>query len=271
MEKEEGMDKHAIFRIYVLPHLLEKADKAGAKDDILSISLFGSANYRPDAVRPEQLPEKDFDIWIVMKKGSLPGAQRFASELFGANFVFKTSEVEACIMYDKFHRKFPIGQLLISPMIVMEESYCLAEEISPIEGGDILVPWFRPRARERVPESVVCSPLLQWVCFDMQQLYIETINLWKLMMPILITAEGSKFLGTFVECALTGSFFYGDAEKYADINKKLLRSVLNHLFLEEGNVSMEEFYKMLTTSQKAGVEFGEKLTQQFAGWLSKAA
>ncbi|HBI16880.1 MAG: hypothetical protein UR60_C0004G0004 [Candidatus Moranbacteria bacterium GW2011_GWF2_34_56] len=266
------MDKHEIFRIYVLPHLLEKANKAGATDEIVSISLFGSANYRPDAVRPEQLPEKDFDIWIVMKEGSLQSAQRFASELFGANFIFETSEIKACILYDKFHRKFPIGQLLISPMIVMEESYSLANEnYSQEERNDILVPWFRPRSRERVPESIVCSPLLQWMCFDMQQLYVEAMNLWQLMMPIIVTAEGSKFLGTFVECAVTGRFFYGDAERYAALNKKLLESVINHLFLNEKNIPLAEFYKMLTTSQKAGTEFGENLTKQFASWLNNAA
>lgn len=268
--EEEKMDKHAIFKIYVLPYLLEKAEQAGATNEILSISLFGSANYRPDAVRPEQLPEKDFDIWIVMEKGSLQDAQKFASALFKVNFIFDKTSEEACILYDKFHRKFPIGQLQISPMIVMEEAYCLTEKITLSEEGDILVPWFRPRARERVPESLVCSPLLQWTCFDMQQLYVETINLWKLMMPILTTTEGSRFLGTFVECALTGSFFYGDFERYNNINRKLLQNITKHLFLEKGNVSMVEFYKMLTTSQKAGVEFREKLTQQFTSWLNEA-
>lgn len=262
------MDKHAIFKIYVLPYLLEKAQEADAKDDILSISLFGSANYRPDAVRPEQLPEKDFDIWIVMKSGTLKSAQKFATKLFGTNFVFDAPEMSACILYDKFYRKFPIGQLMISPMIAMEESYHLTDEILPTENVNVVIPWFRPRARERVPEVVAYSPLLQWIYFDMQQTHIEEFNLWRLMMPILIANDGSKFLGVFVECALTGKLFYGDEKRYATINGRLLRGILRHFFLEE-NVPMEEFSRMLTTSQKAGVEFEKKITQRLTDWVNE--
>lgn len=269
------MNTHQIFKVFILPELLAIAERFDIMDSILSISLYGSMNYEPyddKSKRKNPEPEEqDYDVWIVFKRDCLTEAKEFATGLFGANFKLSPDQ-SACILYDKIRLQTNLGEFLLAPMIVTEESYGLLQEDSLMPDGNILIPWYRPRARERPPKVPVCSTDLAWSEFDMRQAYLANVGLWRLMMPIIVRKDGLAALGTFVECALSGECFYGDYQKENELKQKLFLSTIRHLRLEKSFVRSDipsEVYRMMTLETKAGSSFKEKKVRQFSQWLSK--
>ncbi len=269
------MDAHQEFRQFILPKLLATAQQLGCLDYICSISLYGSRNYRPDkesleaeSARPEK---RDYDIWIVFKRDSLREAKRFATELFGTSFLSLPNQPE-CILYDKILLRIQQREFLLAPMIVMEECYESLRNTPKNENGHILIPWYRPRARERPPKVPVCSAEYTWSEFDLQQTYLPEANIWRLMMPVIVNGESGSALGTFVECTLSGDCFYGDCRKEDELKKNLFLEAIRQFRLTEALQISDipsALYRMLTLETKAGPHFKEAKLQQFSQWLSK--
>lgn len=259
------MNTHQVFKDYILVKLLNFSSKL--IESILSISLYGSANYNPDETKLTQ--EKDYDIWIIFKKGHSIEAQEFATKLLKTNFRTLSNQVEF-ILYKKIIIQTSIGKLLLAPMITTEESYTLINKNLHRRGRNILIPWYRPRARERPPKVPFCFKDFVWSTFDMQQEYLVETNLWRLMLPVIIYHNGSISLGTFVECALSGNCFYGNYQKDDELKQKLFIDTIRRLYLIE-NTKIEnipsEMYKRLTLANKASPVFKENLINQFSQWL----
>lgn len=265
------MNMRQVFAVYVLPQLLRTAEQTGVLDGLLSISLYGSANYQlyESKLQPRnpKAGERDYDIWIVFRQGHQEEAKNFATKLFGINFNLLPDYL-ACILYDKIRMQTDIGELLLAPMIVTEECYELLQNDSSLPERDIWVPWYRPQARGRPPKVPVCSKDLSWSEFDMRQTYLPDIGLWRLMMPLIIRQNGSSSLGTFIECALSGDCFYGGHERESGLREKLLFSTARHLSIEGSDIA-SEIYQMMTLEKKAGPVFKKARVQQFSQWLSK--
>lgn len=269
--KGNPVNMHRIFKAFVLPQLLERAKQVDALNSLLSISLYGSANYgsyesEPRPKDPES-GEQDYDIWIVFKRGCQKEARRFATRLLAADFG-SLPDRSICILYDKIRLQTDAGTLLLAPMIVPEESYELLQNDSSITGGDILIPWYRPRARGRPPKVPVCSKNLSWSEFDLKQTYLPDIGLWELIMPLISRQNGSVFLGTFIECALSGDCFYGDYKREDELKRKLFLDAIQHLSMEGAGIASET-YKMMTLEKKSGPTFKEAMVLRFSQWLSK--
>ncbi len=265
------MNTRQIFAAHVLPHLLRVAERTGGLDNLLSISLYGSANYEPyeSKLQPRapEANEQDYDVWIVFRQGHQKEARKFATVLFGINFNLLPDYL-ACILYDKIRLQTNVGELLLAPMIVTEESYKLLQDDSTVPKRDILLPWYRPRARGRPPRVPVCSKDLSWSEFDMKQVYLPDIGLWRLMMPLIIHQDRSASLGTFIECALSGDCFYGDHERERELKGKLLLSAAGYLAVEGPDIA-SGIYQLMTLEKKAGPAFKKAKVQQFSQWLSK--
>ncbi len=269
------MDAHQEFRRLILPRILAPAQQLGLLDRICSISLYGSSNYRPnkedpgmESVHPEK---RDYDIWIVFKRDSLEEARRFATKLFGTSFLSLPNQ-PGCILYDKILLQIQQREFLLAPMIVMEECYEFLWNTPGDENGNILIPWYRPRARERPPIVPVCSAEYEWSEFDLQQTYLPEANLWRLMMPVIVNRKSDPSLGTFVECALSGDCFYGDCRKEDELKKSLFLESIRHFRLTKASLVPDipsGFYRMLTLEAKAGSRFKEAKLRQFSQWLSK--
>lgn len=269
------MNAHQEFKQLILPRLLATAKKFGFLDCIYSISLYGSRNYRPNKENLEaksiHLEKQDYDIWIVFKRGSLEEAKWFATELFGTNFSSLPSQ-PGCILYDKILLRINQRKFLLAPMIVMEECY---ESLRNTPGGGnehILIPWYRPRARERPPKVPVCSAKYVWSEFDLQQTYLPEATLWRLMMPVIVNRKSEPSLGTFIECALSGDCFYGDCRKEDELKKNLFLESIQHLQLTDVSPVSDipsVLYRMLTLEAKAESCFKEVKLQQFSQWLSR--
>ena len=170
------MNMHRIFKTFILPKLLMIAEQLDAIDSILSISLYGSANYKSYEGKLEPrnsaLGKRDYDTWIVFRRGCLTEIKKFATGLFGTNFSLLPNQPEY-ILYGKIHLQTSLGKFLVTPMIVTEESYGLVQENLLTPDKNILVPWYRPRARERSPKVPICFTNFIWSEFDMQQTYLQ--------------------------------------------------------------------------------------------------
>lgn len=259
------------FQKGILPHLQEVLEKSGAREGILSISLYGSANYSSykDILPPRNSSEEqDYDIWIIFKRGYANEAKNFATALFGANFM-TVKETDTFILYDKLHWISSQGGFLLSPIITMENSYDLPQEVGP---EPILIPWYRPRERGRAPIVPVRSERSQWQYFDMRQKYIEDIGLWQLMMPLVVPMSEGLGLGTFIEGSITGRLLYGDAVAHNQTLKQLMIWFVAEAKLDAGKDTMEIselLYEMLTVSLKAGKNFRSHKLQEISDWISK--
>jgi hypothetical protein len=139
--------------------------------------------------------------------------------------------------------------------------------------SDALLPWYRPRARERPPKVPVCNAEFVWSAFDMQQTYLPDRGLWRLMMPIIVHKEKVAALGTFIECALSGDCFYGDCQKIDELKEKLFRDAITYfggLSETTGSSNIPSvLYRMMTLEKKAGPQFKEWKIHQFSKWLSR--
>lgn len=269
------MDTHHIFKAFILPALLEKADRLGVLEHISSISLYGSANYKSHdskSLIDDCLQwNSDYDIWIVFKKGRLLESQKFATSLFGVNFSFVPRQ-EPCILYDKITLGVSGNEFLIAPIIITGDCYELLRGTASETTGDVLLPWYRPRARERLPKVPACNTEFIWSEFDMQQTYLSDLGLWRLMMPIIVQKENLAALGTFIECALSGDCFYGDCQQMDEWKGALIHDAVQHLRLDkilELSLIPTALYKMMTLESKAGPRFKEWKIHQFSEWFSK--
>lgn len=266
------MNAHQTFKQLILPKLLILAKKLGLLDCIHSISLYGSRNYHPDKEMESSSPEKhDYDIWIVFRRGSMEEAKKFATELFETNFSSLPNQ-QGYILYDKMLLRVEQEEFLIAPMIVMEECYESIRNAPEDKDRNILIPWYRPRARERSPKVPVYSVKHEWSTFDLQQTYLPEVGLWRLMMPVIVNKKSGHSLGTFVECALSGDCFYGDCRKENGLKKNLFFETIRHLQLAEIFPISDipsALYRMLTLEVKAGPHFKKAMLQRFSQWLSK--
>lgn len=264
------MNMRQIFAVYVLPQLLRVAGQTGVLDDLLSISLYGSANYEPyeseSQLRASGANEQGYDIWIVFRQGHQQEAKKFATGLFGINFNL-LHDCLTCVLYDKIRLQTNVGELLLAPMIVMEESYGLLQSDPTRAKGDIFIPWYRPQARGRPPKVPVCSQDLSWSEFDMNQTYLPDIGLWRLMMPLIVRQDRSASLGTFIERALSGDCFYGNHGREDELKRKLFLNAVDHLTVEGPDIA-SGIYRMTTLEKKAGPAFKKAKIQQFSQWLS---
>lgn len=266
---------HDVFKRIILSELLAIAERAGVMENISSISLYGSTNYEPYnqsfSPRNPEAGEQDYDIWIVFKRKCLAQAQEFATKLFGVDFK-SLQDQSACILYDKIRLRIAGSDFLLAPMLVTEESYELLQGDSMVSKKDVLIPWYRSRARERPPKVPVCCQDHTWSEFDMQQVYLIGAGLWQLMMPIVIHQNGKSSLGTFVECALSGDCFYGDSQKENDLKQNLFFEVIRHLRLQESFSTSDipsKVYQMMTLCAKVGSNFRARKIDQFSQWLSR--
>lgn len=269
------MDTHHIFKTFILPTLLAIADQLGVLGNVSGISLYGSANYKPhdreSLTDSSSQWESDYDIWIVFKKGCLSESQKFATSLFGVNFS-SVPKQEPCILYDKITLEISMDKFLIAPIIITEDCYELLRGNASEVTRDVLLTWYRPRARERPPKVPVCNTEFIWSEFDMQQTYLSDLGLWRLMMPIVIKKGGVATLGTFIESALSGDCFYGDGQQMDEWRGMLIRDAVQYLCLNETlnqPLIPTALYKMMTLESKAGPRFKEWKIQQFSHWLSK--
>jgi len=264
------MNAHQIFESYILPELINIAEQINVTKHLLSIALYGSSNYDPEFLKsPEHnLELRDYDIWITFQQEYFRDATKFATKLFDANFTVLTRN-QVCILYDKIILKTNIGNFLIAPMIVTEESYGIFHT-SMSNNRSFLIPWYRPRSRERLPVVPICSKELKWSAFDMHQIYLSKLNLWKLLMPALIRQKKIISIGTFVECALSGECFFGNFSRHNELKKILFIDAIKHLHLREYTSTNEiplAFYQMLTIASKAEAAFKDKILDQFSQWL----
>ena len=263
------VNTNEIFQCFILPELLRIAKMVGALEKILSISLYGSANYG-SYDRSVFTEESDYDIWIIFDRNCLEDVQAFATALFGKVFRLPKERPVACILYDKFRLQTNIGDILLAPMIVMKEAYGLLKREPSLRSSSLSIDWYRSRARERPPRVPVCSTDMVWSEFDMQQAYIDEADIWRLKMPIIIRQEKRFALGTFLECALSGSRFYGDQQKEDRLKEALFLTAIHSLRLTEivGTDEIpEKFYAMTTLSKKAGQNFKAAKIRQFSQWL----
>src|SRR3989338_5858727 len=269
------MNTHQIFRRLILPKLLATAKRSHVLDSLVSISLYGSANYgyydEKTSQKEFNSEKSDYDIWIVFERNYLAAAKTFATELFEVSFYLVPNQ-QVCILYDKTRLQTKDRSLLIAPIIITEDCYEILQENSPGVGDNVLIPWHRPRARERPPRVPICSTDLIWSEFDMLQTYLSETNLWRLMMPAIVYREGVVTLGTFIESVLSGDCFYGDFQRDDQLKKSLFLGTLARLRLEEvseiENVPLK-LYQMMTLATKAGSHFRERKLRQFSQWLSK--
>ncbi len=259
------------FQKVILPYLRGVIGKSGGREGILSISLYGSANYSSyqDVLSPRNSSEEqDYDIWIIFKKGYANEAKKFATALFGVSFM-TIKETETFILYDKLRWTSSQGEFLLAPIITMESSYDLLQGVG---SEPILIPWYRPKERGRAPIVPVRSERSQWQYFDMRQRYIEDIGLWQLMMPLVVPIPEGLGLGTFIEGSITGRLLYGDAVAHNQVLKQLMTWFVAEAKLgtgkDTGEIS-ELLYEMLTVSLKAGKNFRSHKLQEISDWISK--
>lgn len=256
------------FESIVLPHLLNVAEWTLCKNDILSISLYGSANYTSfQNISSSSVQESDYDIWIIFKEGAQSEAKKFASSLFQKDFTCIPRD-SPCILYDKFLFDHQGKTFLLAPIITTEETYHYIDSKNNRE--ELVIPWYRCRQRDRdpiVPIKGVASP---WQSFDMQQTYLTKIDLWRLSMPVIVPIEKTVALGTFIEGSLTGSLFWGN-------NKHLLKNLtvwfadISRLRDYSGDLlSMaSDIYQTMTVSLKAGDAFSDHKIREISGYLSQ--
>ena len=264
------VNTNEIFQCFILPELLRIAKMIGALEKILSISLYGSANYG-SYDRSVFTEESDYDIWIIFDRDCLDDAQAFATALFGRVFRLPKERPVACILYDKFRLQTNIGDILLAPMIVTKETYGLLEREPSLRSASLSIDWYRSRARERAPRVPVCFTDMVWSEFDMQQAYIDETDIWRLKMPIIIREKERFALGTFLECALSGNCFYGDQQRENRLKKALFLTAIRSFRLHEVIETNEipgRFYAMMTLNKKARGNFKATKIQQFAQWLS---
>lgn len=259
------------FQKVILPHLCDVIEKIGAREGILSISLYGSANYSSyrDTLPPRNSSEEqDYDIWIIFKKGYANVAKKFATALFGASFM-TVKETDTFILYDKLRWISSQGEFLLAPIITIESSYTLLQGVG---SEPIIIPWYRPKERGRAPIVPVRSEHSQWQYFDMCQRHIQDIDLWQLMMPLVVPNPEGLGLGTFIEGSITGRLFYGDAVAHNQLLKQLMTWFVAEAKLDTGKDTgeiSELIYEMLTVSLKAGKNFRSHKLQEISGWISK--
>lgn len=262
------MNMHQIFTVSVLPELLRIVKQSGVVNSLLSISLYGSANYesyeRNPRPRSSVSAEQDYDVWIVFKRGHQKETREFATELFGTSFEFLPNQL-TYILYDKIRLQTDLGKFLLAPMIATEESYGLLRNN---HSTNTLIPWYRLQARGRPPKVPICSRDFVWSEFDMIQTYLSNVGLWRLMMPLIIHQGGSAFLGTFIECALSGDCFYGNHKKEDELKRELFLDATRHLSLGKTDIP-SKMYQMMTLEKKAGPDFKKAKVQQFSQWLSR--
>jgi len=265
------MKSKDIFHKFILPELLKVAEKFKITDSILSISLYGSSNYScfDNGISLNCLRgESDYDIWILFRKNEHHKAMTYATIVLGENFM-STVEEKNFVLYNKFHIK-KMGPLLVAIMITIENCHDLLQKKLMLERRSISISWFRPRARERPPVVPVCSVDKNWLIFDMKQEYLKNLNLWKLTMPAIVFERSQLFLGTFIECSLTGHCFFGKPEEDSLAKKELFINAIEILGLRQMEYSKipAHFYSMLTLEKKAGPLFKREIIEKFFQWLS---
>lgn len=254
------------FEDVILPKLLEIAKTTNSTEGILSISLYGSAHYSSygNAIHSSLSIESDYDIWIIFKTGFEDKAKQFASLLFKKNFS-TVQEKNAFILYDKLHLEINRESFLLAPIITTENIYQSLD--TKMGSSEILIPWYRSNKRGRDPVVPIRSVQSEWTYFDMQQTYLADLDLWKLLMPLAIPLKKGIALGTFIEGSLTGKFFYGDANKYNYLMKKIARWFVSISNIEDGQIA-NVLYEMMTVSQKANSTFKDVKIQEINYWLS---
>jgi len=259
------------FQSFILPYLLRVAERANCTEGILSISLYGSANYScyEDILPARKIgdEEPDYDIWIIFKKGYSGIAKSFATDLLGTSFL-EVENAHSFILYDKLYWEHKGKKFLLAPIITMENVHHLS--LKARGNKTILVPWYRPRKRDREPIVPIRTKNSTWQSFDLKQHYIENLNLWQLMMPVTVPLSGEIALGTFLEGSLTAKFFYGDEQRHSQLMEHLIKWFIKMIHLE--NFSKAEaaecVYQMMTLSRKAGDNFRKYQIQRLLAWLS---
>ncbi len=269
------MTSHKTFKKFILPKLIETAQHFQVLENVVSISLYGSANYSnynqnngPSTFDPEK---SDFDVWIVFNQDRLDCAKIFAKALFGVSFDL-IPNTKACILYEKIRIQTNAGLLLIAPMILTENCYLLLENPTCISGKNITIPWYRPRARDRLAKVPICSTSLAWSEFDMLQTYLPNINLWRLQIPVITYQQEIASLGSFLECAFSGDCFYGDHQKENNLKRNLFLNTLTQLYPRKDVVKESippTIYQMMTLATKASSTFRKRKLRQFYHWLSE--
>jgi hypothetical protein len=264
------MNSHKSFENTILPWLLQQMEDCTAIKSVLSINLYGSANYDPTMKlrSPNDLTLRDYDTWIIFKKDSGDLMRRFASHVFGVDFS-KVSTNADFVLYDQQVFTIHSERFLLSLKMVMEETYSMGQALTM---QPITVPWYRPRKREREPIVPLCSRDFTWFHFDMGQRFDQSSDLWILNLPLLPLDLNNHFtLGTFVECSLSSRQFYGEPALEKALQARLLSKVINAVFgevsLSGKNKSLNMLVRMMTLHSKASPAYRDELRNHLQSLL----
>jgi len=220
------------FRKYDLSRIREAIQALKIEDELLGVSLYGSANYNSCGIEQVQLPKGgDYDCWIVFERGTYKQSIKLSNYLLSSiNNRLQNAE-RPFITYGKIPSNHK-GRFL-SPMILTADCYNAAIRFhQQIKFGKIkrfFIHWYRTAKRQRSPVVPMCGLHNAKRLVSLNERFDSKTNLWLHEMPVCIKSQDDYFMGTFTECCLTGNIIYQKNSLLENLTKQLVRSVVDLL------------------------------------------